>query len=164
MLEMVKDDLSFFTADTMPMLLPRNSLETSSVISLPSSECSFSSIDSDSDATVPEDDPPTESQDIGCVDALSPQSEVDSPTESQDKDVLSKQSEVDSPTESQDKDALSPQSEPATTASRKRVRYTSLEAEEPEAKQRKTDSTESAADALFRELEIQSYQSYQEWK
>ena len=117
MLEMVKDDLSFFTADTMPMLLPRNSLETSSVISLPSSECSFSSIDSDSDATVPEDDPPTESQDIGCV------------------------------------DALSPQSEPATTASRKRVRYTSLEAEEPEAKQRKTDSTESAADALFRELE-----------
>ena len=135
MLEMVKDDLSFFTADTMPMLLPRNSLETSSVISLPSSECSFSSIDSDSDATVPEDDPPTESQDIGCVDALSPQSEVDSPTESQDKD------------------ALSPQSEPATTASRKRVRYTSLEAEEPEAKQRKTDSTESAADALFRELE-----------
>ena len=143
---MVKDDLSFFTADTMPMLLPRNSLETSSVISLPSSECSFSSIDSDSDATVPEDDPPTESQDIGCVDALSPQSEVDSPTESQDKDALSKQSE------------------PATTASRKRVRYTSLEAEEPEAKQRKTDSTESAADALFRELEIQSYQSYQEWK
>ena len=132
---MVKDDLSFFTADTMPMLLPRNSLETSSVISLPSSECSFSSIDSDSDATVPEDDPPTESQDIGCVDALSPQSEVDSPTESQDKD------------------ALSPQSEPATTASRKRVRYTSLEAEEPEAKQRKTDSTESAADALFREKE-----------
>ena len=121
--------------------LPRNSLETSSVISLP--------ISIDSQATVPEDTPPTESQDIGWVvaDALS-QSEVDFDT---------------SPTESQDKDALSKQSEPATTASRKRVRYTSLEAE-PEAKQRKTDSTESAADALFRELEIQSYQSYQEWK
>ncbi len=126
---MVKDQIapqSFSTA-----ALPRNSLETS-VISLP--------ISIDSQATVPEDTPPTESQDIGWVvaDALS-QSEVDFDT---------------SPTESQDKDALSKQSEPATTASRKRMRFEQPQSEAgPEAKQRKTDSTESAADALFRELE-----------
>ena len=134
---MVKDQIapqSFSTA-----ALPRNSLETS-VISLPSSESALSQGSIDSQATVPEDTPPTESQDIGWVvaDALS-QSEVDFDT---------------SPTESQDKDALSKQSEPATTASRKRMRFEQPQSEAgPEAKQRKTDSTESAADALFRELE-----------